>query len=139
MLTTGGEYVRQIGRWWSHASCHESGAVRQDAFRSTAHAAWEARAAAPLRPEDFESLFAAASDPLIREQHPAADRYQPAVFRAFFENALKSGGAVILLDLASGEVIGSLALSRSRSRDPAGRDRLDLPGAPLSGWTAQRG
>jgi N-acetyltransferase len=28
----------------------------------------------PLKPEDFEALFRAASDPLIWEQHPESDR-----------------------------------------------------------------
>jgi len=34
-----------------------------------------------LRPEDWESLFAVAPDPLIWEQHPAHDRYQQEVFK----------------------------------------------------------
>src|SRR3989441_938588 len=36
----------------------------------------------PLRREDFDELFTVAADPLIWEQHPASDRYQPAVFRS---------------------------------------------------------
>ncbi len=42
----------------------------------------------PLRAEDFPALFAVASDPLIWEQHPASDRYQEAVFREFFREAM---------------------------------------------------
>ncbi len=61
----------------------------------------------PLRATDFAALFAVAADPLIWAQHPAPDRYQPAVFRAFFDEALDSGGALIVHDAASGEVIGS--------------------------------
>ena len=30
----------------------------------------------PLRPQDFDALFSAASDPQIWEQHPESDRYQ---------------------------------------------------------------
>src|SRR5207237_1386378 len=48
----------------------------------------------PLRADDFDALFAAASDPLIWEQHPASDRYTPQVFRAFFDESLASGGAL---------------------------------------------
>jgi RimJ/RimL family protein N-acetyltransferase len=61
----------------------------------------------PLRPDDFDALFRVASDPLIWEQHPDNDRYQEKVFRAFFHDALDSGGALIVLDRKTGEVIGS--------------------------------
>jgi len=73
----------------------------------------------PLQTADFAALFAVAADPLIWEQHPAPDRYQPAVFRAFFEDALKSGGALIAHDVASGDVIGS---SRYHAYDPERRE-----------------
>jgi N-acetyltransferase len=61
----------------------------------------------PLRPEDFDDLYAVASDPLIWEQHPANDRYKPEVFLQFFRDALESGGAFIALDAKDGRVIGS--------------------------------
>ena len=61
----------------------------------------------PLRADDFEALFQVASDPLIWEQHPERTRYQEATFRAFFEEALASGGALVALDRAGGHVIGS--------------------------------
>ncbi len=61
----------------------------------------------PLRAEDFDALFAVASDPLIWEQHPASDRYKPDVFAKFFEEAMDSGGAFLALDRADGRVIGS--------------------------------
>jgi RimJ/RimL family protein N-acetyltransferase len=61
----------------------------------------------PLRGEDFEELYAVASDPLIWEQHPANDRYQEAVFRAFFRGAMESGGAFLVRDRKDGRVIGS--------------------------------
>ena len=61
----------------------------------------------PLRPEDFDDLYAVASDPLIWEQHPANDRYKPEVFLQFFRDALESGGAFIALDAKDGNVIGS--------------------------------
>jgi RimJ/RimL family protein N-acetyltransferase len=61
----------------------------------------------PLRPEDFADLYAVASDPLLWEQHPARDRYQEAVFREFFREALASGGALLALDRRDSRVIGS--------------------------------
>ena len=61
----------------------------------------------PLKPEDWDDLFAVASDPLIWEQHPARERYQEEVFRAFFREALESGGAFVILDARTREIIGS--------------------------------
>lgn len=61
----------------------------------------------PLRAEDWEALFAAASDPLIWEQHPAHDRYKEEVFREYFRGALESGGAFAVIDRASQGIIGS--------------------------------
>jgi RimJ/RimL family protein N-acetyltransferase len=61
----------------------------------------------PLGAEDFADLYAAASDPLVWEQHPASDRYREDVFREFFEGALASGGAFVVIDRADGRVVGS--------------------------------
>jgi RimJ/RimL family protein N-acetyltransferase len=61
----------------------------------------------PLRPDDWQALYAVASDSLIWEQHPARDRYEIDVFRAFFDEALASGGALVVIDRANGLVIGS--------------------------------
>jgi RimJ/RimL family protein N-acetyltransferase len=61
----------------------------------------------PLRPDDWDALFAVASDPLIWEQHPAHDRWQEPVFRAFFDDALANKGALVAIDKASGAFIGS--------------------------------
>ena len=61
----------------------------------------------PLKPDDWERLFAVASDPLIWEQHPARDRYQEEVFREFFREALESGGAFVVIDRQTQQIIGS--------------------------------
>ena len=63
----------------------------------------------PLRPEDWDALYAVASDPLIWEQHPASDRYKEDVFREFFREALASGGAFAVLESKAGcdTIIGS--------------------------------
>jgi RimJ/RimL family protein N-acetyltransferase len=61
----------------------------------------------PLRPDDWEALFAAASDPKIWEQHPHSNRYQVDVFRKFFEEALASGGALAAVDASTRRIIGS--------------------------------
>ena len=61
----------------------------------------------PLRPEHFDDLYAAASDPLIWQQHPNKDRFQQEVFEEFFRVALESGGAFVVIDFKDGRVIGS--------------------------------
>ena len=61
----------------------------------------------PLQPQDFQDLYAVASDPLIWEQHPNKDRYQEEVFKGFFREALESGGALVAIDSKDGQVIGS--------------------------------
>jgi RimJ/RimL family protein N-acetyltransferase len=61
----------------------------------------------PLEPDDFDALYAVASDPLIWEQHPNKNRYQREVFEVFFRGALESGGAFCVIDDATGELIGS--------------------------------
>lgn len=79
----------------------------------------------PLRQEDFDALYAVASDPLIWELHPARNRYEKAVFQEFFREAMESGGALISLDAKTGGVIGS---SRFHGYDPE-KSEVEI------GWT----
>jgi RimJ/RimL family protein N-acetyltransferase len=79
----------------------------------------------PLRADDYDALYAAASDPLIWEQHPQRNRHEPEAFRAYFADQLGSGGALIVLDPETGEAIG---LSRYHGYD-AGRSEVEI------GWT----
>ena len=73
----------------------------------------------PLRQDDFEALYAAASDPLIWEQHPENDRYKRDVFLNFFKGAMASGGAFAVADRRTGAIIGS---SRYVGYDEAGSE-----------------
>lgn len=61
----------------------------------------------PIKPEDYEALYTAASDPLIWEVHPNWDRYKPENFKRYFQGAIDSGGAFIVIDKANGKIIGS--------------------------------
>src|SRR5881275_180129 len=79
----------------------------------------------PLRPEDWHALFAAASDPLIWEQHPERDRYEKDVFKVFFREALESGGAFVIIDKESQQIIGS---TRFYGYDPE-KSEIEI------GWT----
>jgi RimJ/RimL family protein N-acetyltransferase len=73
----------------------------------------------PLAPEDFDALYAVARDPLVWEQHPDSDRHQLDVFTQLFEGGIRSRGALLVLDSASGEVVGS---SRYYDWNPASRE-----------------
>jgi RimJ/RimL family protein N-acetyltransferase len=98
---------------------------RREDFELQPHLAGELLELRPLRPGDWESLFAVASDPLIWEQHPANDRYREEVFREFFREALESGGALVVMDGKTQEIIGS---SRYFGFDP-GKSEIEI------GWT----
>ncbi|WP_431215440.1 GNAT family N-acetyltransferase [Puia sp. P3] len=65
---------------------------------------------APLVEEDFENLYAVASDPKVWEQHPNKDRWQREVFTTLFRGAMESGGAFRIVDKKTGEVAGSTRL-----------------------------
>lgn len=80
----------------------------------------------PLAEADWPALYAVASDPEIWANHPAHDRWQEPVFREFFDDALAQGGALAIVDKASGTVIGS---SRFQGHDPAGEGQVEI------GWS----
>ena len=61
----------------------------------------------PLTKDDWDALFAIASDKLVWELHPAHDRWKEPVFREFFENALRYKGAMAMVDRATGVIFGS--------------------------------
>jgi N-acetyltransferase len=62
---------------------------------------------------------------MIWEQHPAPDRYQEGVFKEFFQEALESGGAFVVLDRTTQKIVGS---SRYFGYDPEKRE-IEI------GWT----
>src|SRR3954471_7667350 len=61
----------------------------------------------PLQATDFDRLFKVASDPLIWEQHPSADRYKKEVFQIYFDSAVSSGSAFLIFDKKTDDLIGS--------------------------------
>ncbi|WP_299251558.1 GNAT family N-acetyltransferase [uncultured Cytophaga sp.] len=61
----------------------------------------------PLTEYDFDVLHKVASDPLIWEQHPTKDRYKKEVFQLFFDEAVESHMAFLIIDKESSEIIGS--------------------------------
>jgi RimJ/RimL family protein N-acetyltransferase len=61
----------------------------------------------PLQEDDFDALYAVASDPKIWEQHPNKDRWKKEVFRTFFEGAMQSRGAFKIIEKATNKIAGS--------------------------------
>lgn len=94
-------------------------------FEHQPHLTGEIVALRPTVAEDWEPLYALASDPLVWELHPAWDRHQEAVFRPYFEEGLASGLALTAIDRASGRVAGWSRFS----------DGHVLPGEMEIGWT----
>ena len=79
----------------------------------------------PLRPEDWDDLFAVASDPLIWKQHPESNRYKEEVFKVFFREALESGGAFVVIEKKTQQISGS---TRFYGYDPK-KSEIEI------GWT----
>lgn len=61
----------------------------------------------PLQAEHWSSLMQAASDPLIWQLHPEPLRYLPEVFHSVFTGGLQSGGAFLICDKFTDEVLGT--------------------------------
>lgn len=61
----------------------------------------------PLQVNDFDELYAVASDPEVWTQHPSSDRYKLEVFKSFFESAILSNSAFKIIDLSTNKIIGS--------------------------------
>lgn len=80
----------------------------------------------PLTEDDWDALFAIASDPGVWEQHPMHDRWREDVFREFFMDALAKGGALAIIDKAKNALVGS---TRYQAYDPEEGGSVEI------GWT----
>ena len=61
----------------------------------------------PLQENDFEALFLQASNKEVWDQHPNKDRYKREVFQNFFDGAMESKGAFVIINQATNQIIGS--------------------------------
>ena len=62
----------------------------------------------PLKASDFDALYAVASDSLLWEQHPEADRWKRSKFRQFFQGGLANDlGCFVIREEQSGRAVGS--------------------------------
>jgi RimJ/RimL family protein N-acetyltransferase len=73
----------------------------------------------PLAAGDSDALWEVARDPLIWVLHPDKTRSDPQGFARFFQGALESGSALVVVEQRSGRIIGS---SRFYDWDPARRE-----------------
>ena len=80
----------------------------------------------PLARGDRDALYAVASDPEIWAQHPISDRWREDMFATFFDEAMASGGALVVSDTRNGKTIGS---SRYDAYHPANGGSVEI------GWT----
>jgi RimJ/RimL family protein N-acetyltransferase len=71
----------------------------------------------PLQEDDFEALYAVASDPKIWEQHPNKDRWKKDVFHTFFEGAIQSKGAFKIIDKTTNNIVGSTRMYDYNEQD----------------------
>lgn len=69
----------------------------------------------PLHPDDWDAFRIAGGDPAVWVLHPMRNRWQEPALRAFFDDALAQGGALAVIDRASGALLGS---SRFQNHDP---------------------
>lgn len=60
----------------------------------------------PLSENDFDELFAIASDELLWEQHPEKDRYKKEVFYKLFKKIIDFNSGFKIIDVKNGNVIG---------------------------------
>jgi N-acetyltransferase len=88
-------------------SCFRNGSLGHVPFTLQPNLKGELIELRPLEPDHWDDLFAVASDPLIWEQHPERNRYKEEVFRVFFKEALESGGAFVVIDSKTQQIIGS--------------------------------
>ena len=95
------------------------------AFELQPHLKGELLELRPLDTDDWNELFAVASDSLIWEQHPEPDRYTESVFRTYFQGALESGGAFVIIERETQQIIGS---TRFYGYDPE-KSEIEI------GWT----
>lgn len=59
----------------------------------------------PMTDDDFEPLYAVASDPLLWEQHPEPTRYQRPVFERYFQSGMESKGCLVGMLNETGELV----------------------------------
>ncbi len=60
----------------------------------------------PITADDYAAVYAAASDPLIWEQHPDSQRWREDVFAEWWRRAMQDN-ALAVIDRATAKIIGS--------------------------------
>lgn len=71
----------------------------------------------PMIKEDYNWIYAVASDPSIWEQHPDNKRYTPIGFTKYFKKLLDTDIPYIILDINTEQVIGATSFYQFNSKD----------------------
>ena len=61
----------------------------------------------PVRKDDWEGIYRAASNPKVWAGHVKQNRYKKEVFRPYFDGAILSGSALTIIDNVTGKIIGT--------------------------------
>ena len=61
----------------------------------------------PLHEEDFEELYACASDKKIWEGHPSPERYKLSEFKTYFKSSIASQANVVVMEKQTSKIIGT--------------------------------
>lgn len=101
------EWLKRLGDKWVFSQFPDKITAMDTPFDRQPNLSNDLLILRPLREEDFEDLYAVASDPLIWEQHPVKDRSQRAGFTTFFREAMESKGTLVAIDPRRQKIIGS--------------------------------
>ena len=73
----------------------------------------------PLQESDLEDLFDVSSDPKIWDQHPSKERSTREGFTKFFQEAMDTKAAFLILDKKTNEIIGTTRYRLSKESERA--------------------
>ena len=71
----------------------------------------------PLKQDDYNWIYAVASDPEIWEQHPDNTRFTPVGFTKYFKKLLNTDQPYLILDINTDQVIGATSFYQYNQKE----------------------